>query len=128
MKILLACLLLVSASVAIAGTTNIEGSYKCTGNDPFIKKDYVGTVTIAKAGQAYAVNMSFDKGDRLLGTGILNKKGKTLSIVTRDTRDTKNPGYAVTYFNIKNGGKKLEGQWTLLDSTKIADEVCERQK
>lgn len=65
-----AFILLIQTSICIA-EPNFAGTYRCEGYDPYLKKNYTGTIKIIPQNTVYKIEMEYDTGEKARGTGGL---------------------------------------------------------
>lgn len=100
------------------------GVYKCTGHDPYLNKDYAGTLTIEQQKTVYKISMKYDTGEIYRATGG-PYGNELLSVVFQDTKDCKKVGLEQYYWDKER--KKMGGFWVYLGEDKLGTEVCEKQ-
>jgi hypothetical protein len=114
--------LLLGSSIAWA-TSDFEGTYKCKGHDPYINKDYSGTITVTHSNSVYQLEMNYDTGDNAIGTG--GQYDPTLmSVVFQDKNNLKHVG--LEQYTFSDDKKKIQGYWVYLGADKLGSEVCEK--
>ncbi len=120
---LLLIVFFVAPTVFAADADSIEGTYKCKGSDPYINKDYTGTVTITKNGKVYNFDMHYYTGEASKGTGLL--RNDMLMLVCQDPANVKD-STCIEYYAISKHDKKLVGEWVYLGKNKIGKETCSK--
>lgn len=100
------------------------GVYRCKGHDPYLNKDYSGTVTIAQQNTVYKITMQYDTGEKYRATG--GPYGDDLlSVVFQDTKNLKRVG--LEQYRLEKGAKKMGGFWVYLGEDKLGTEICDKQ-
>jgi len=122
--LLLATILLFSTST-FAATASFTGTYRCTGTDPYLKKNYAGTVTIKPQNTVYRLEMKYDTGETLRGTGGQYDE-HLLFIAFQDPKNLKKVG--LEQYRWSADKQKIGGYWVYLGQDKMGTEVCERVK
>ncbi|ARG98341.1 hypothetical protein [Legionella micdadei] len=126
---LLALLLLSGLSAQAPAATfssNLEGDYECTGTDEeHPNMVFKGEMVIKKTGQTYSVNSSFSDNASYIGTGIYDKKKRTIALVFVNSQNTKETGISV--MNIQENGA-MTTDWTYLNRTTIGHSTCTAKK
>jgi hypothetical protein len=120
--LLLATLLLSSTSFA----ASFLGTYRCSGYDPYLNRDYTGTVTIEQQNTVYKMTMHYDTGESYNGTGGQYSED-LLSVVFQDKKDLTTVGLE-QYHYLSDDKKQIGGFWVYLGKDKIGREICDRQE
>lgn len=100
------------------------GTYHCKGYDPYLQKDYSGTIKIEPQNTVYRLVMKYDTGEEAIGTAGLFDTN-TISVVFQDTKDPKKIG--LERYSVASDGKSIEGYWVYLHEDKLGTEVCVKQ-
>lgn len=100
------------------------GVYRCHGTDPYLNKDYTGTVKVTQQNTVYRLEMDYDTGEKSIGTGGLYDK-YLMSVVFQDTTDPKHIGLEQYHFTPDY--KTMSGYWVYLGKDKLGKEICEKQ-
>ncbi|GEM_PF-6123786 len=116
--------LLFFASTCFADP-DFEGTYRCAGFDPYINKDYSGTVHIVRYNTVYNLLMEYDTGEVARGTAGLWDSA-TLAVVFQDLKNLQNIG--LERYSFSKDRKRIQGYWVYLGKDKLGKEVCEKQK
>lgn len=128
----LTCLLLLIPSLCFAvdgfqdnvSETAFSGVYDCHGTDPYLKKDYTGTVTVVQQHSVYRLDMRYSTGDNYIGTG--GQYNPTLMFVAfQDTKDSHRVG--LEQYTLTDDKSTIEGYWVYLKEDKLGTEVCKRR-
>lgn len=106
-------------------TPDFIGTYKCKGYDPYLKKNYSGTVVISQQNTVYKVDMDYDTGEKYNGTAGLFDDN-SISVVFQSKNDLKLVGLE-RYAYIENNPKLIGGYWVYLGKDKLGTEECEKQ-
>jgi hypothetical protein len=115
--------LLCSFTSAAFAAADFEGTYKCKGHDPYVNKDYSGTITVTHTNAVYQLIMKYDLGEDAIGTG--GQYDPTLmSVVFQDKKDLKHVGLEQYTFSADR--KNIQGYWVYLGEDKLGSEVCEK--
>lgn len=117
-------LLLGLFSTSLFAASSFEGTYHCEGADPYLNKKYSGTLTISPQNTVYSINMKYDTGEELRGTGG-QYNNQLLSVVFQDVRDHKKIG--LEQYQWSDDKTRMGGYWVYLGKDKLGTEVCERQ-
>lgn len=116
---------LLAQGLAYAATPNFVGEYNCHGHDPYLDKDYSGTVKIEQQNAVYKITMKYDTGEEYQATG--GPYGDTLlSVVFQDKNNLKQVG--LEQYHWEEALKKMGGFWVYLGEDKLGTEVCEKIK
>jgi hypothetical protein len=110
--------LLVSPALFANG---FEGSYHCTGYDPYIKKDYSGTVVISQQNAVYKLTMKYDTGQTYNATGG-QYNDELLSVVFQDKKNLKLVG--LEQYHLSDDKKTMGGFWVYLGKDMLGKETC----
>lgn len=118
-------ILLITSLCLTSAWANYDflGTYKCKGYDPYLAKDYSGTVVISQQNTVYRLRMSYDTGEVADGTAGLFDPD-TISVVFQDVNDPKKIG--LERYSVAKDGKNIEGYWVYLHQDKLGTEVCEK--
>lgn len=108
--------LFLATSTALAAPT-IVGDYAVKGANPGGKGQYQGSVNISKDGDTFHVKWTVG-AETYIGTGIL--RGEVLAVAYTDSKGS---WFGVVCYLIKDGGKLLDGQWTMAGGKTIGTEV-----
>lgn len=128
-KALLALSLLVSP-LAIHATEcqDLSGTYRISGNDPFLQTPYTGIAVITKHGEIYRMNSTFIDTNTgaetfAISTGYVDDDKVIFAI--EDLLDA--PSFGAASYHIHK--TKLVGKWTYLGQTMVGTEklkpICE---
>jgi hypothetical protein len=122
MKILrLVILFSVFLPISIASAIDLEGKYRCTGEDFLNQSTFDEPTVLKKSGQTYTFEWQ-NKNLKFMGTAI--RLENTLSaIFWVPTIPSATPG-VVTYKILPNGD--LEGRWTIRNGEITGKEYCKR--
>lgn len=101
------------------------GVYKCRGHDPYLNKDYSGTLTVEQQNTVYKISMKYDTGETYRATGG-PYGNELLSVVFQDTADCKRVGLEQYYWDKQY--QKMGGFWVYLGEDKLGKEWCEKIK
>lgn len=118
--ILLFCLLFFSTSYA---DYEFEGTYRCAGYDPYLNKDYSGTVHIVRYNTVFNLLMEYDTGEVARGTAGL-WDSLTLAVVFQDLKNLENIG--LERYSFSKDHKRIQGYWVYLGRDKLGKEVCQK--
>lgn len=102
---------------------DFAGTYKCEGFDPYLNKNYTGTIRIIQQNTVYRLEMEYDTGEKATGTAGLFDRN-TISVVFQDTEDPKKIG--LERYSYSKDFKKIQGYWVYLHQDKLGTEVCEK--
>lgn len=120
MCLIILCAVLLPINFAKA-TINLEGNYRCTGEDFLNQSTFDEPTVLKKSGQTYTFEWQ-NKKLKFMGTAIL--LDNTLSaIFWTPTIPTATPG-VVTYKILPNGD--LEGRWTIKNGAITGREYCKK--
>ena len=120
---LVSVILLLCCSVCF-GEPNFAGTYKCKGFDPYLNKDYSGTIHIVPQNTVYRLEMIYDTHEKEMGTAGLYDNN-TLAVVFQDAKDLKKVG--LERYSYSEDHKKIQGYWVYLGKDKLGQEVCEKE-
>lgn len=120
-KFLSSLLLLLSAPVYAA--SSFIGSYHCKGFDPYLNKNYSGTVKVEQQNTVYRITMTYDTGQIYHATGG-QYNDELLSVVFQDDADLKTVG--LEQYHWSPDKKAIGGFWVYLGKDKLGSEVCEK--
>jgi hypothetical protein len=126
MRRILALALALTIPACYADDVDFTGTYKCQGFDPYLNRNYTGTVVIKPYHTVYEMTMTYDTGEVAKGTAGLFSSD-TLSVVFQDIKDPKKIGLE-RYSVAKDNPKNIQGYWVYLGGDKLGSEVCERLK
>jgi hypothetical protein len=115
--LLLALLLSVNSAYA----ASFIGTYHCTGHDPYLNRDYTGTVVIAQQNTVYKISMTYDTGEKYIATGGQYNE-ELLSVVFQDVNDLHKVG--LEQYRLTPNRKQMGGYWVYLGEDKLGREVC----
>jgi hypothetical protein len=102
-----------------------EGHYKCHGNDPYLGKDYTGTITVTPQNAVYQLVMDYDTGEHAFGTG--GEYDKTIMfVVFQDQTDKTKIG--LEQYQFSDDDNKIAGYWVYLGKDKLGREICDKVK
>lgn len=104
---------------------NLEGHYKCAGNEVGTNEAYKCNMTIKKTGETYASTASCTDGNSYSGTGIYDENSHRLSTGFINPKKSEETGVSVT--NIRSDGR-LSTVWTYLNNTSVGHVKCVKQK
>ncbi len=110
-------------TLSVFAEPNFSGTYKCVGFDPYLNKNYSGTIRIIPQNTVYRLEMEYDTGEKANGTGGLYD-ADTISVVFQDTKDLKKVG--LEQYSYAADKTKIEGYWVYLGQDKLGKEVCEK--
>jgi hypothetical protein len=99
------------------------GKYKCHGHDPYLNKDYAGTIEIAQHNAVYSLIMKYDTGEDMIATGG-QYNNQLLFVVFQDIHKPKHIG--LEQYEWKENNTKLAGYWVYLSQDKLGREICEK--
>ncbi len=122
MKIRMLVLITIMSSSAYA--ENFIGTYQCKGYDPYLKKDYAGTVLIEQQNTVYKITMKYDTGQKYHATGG-QYNNELLSVVFQDEKDLKRVG--LEQYQVQSDKKTMGGFWVYLGKDLLGQETCIRQ-
>lgn len=104
--------------------TAFAGVYDCKGTDPYLKKEYTGTVTVKQQNAVYILEMKYDTGETYVGTG--GQYNPTLMFVA--FQDIKNPQrVGLEQYTLTDDKSSIQGYWVYLKDDKLGSEVCKRR-
>ncbi len=103
---------------------HFEGVYRCKGFDPYLNREYSGTIKIVHYNTVYNVLMKYDTGEVSRGTAGLWDEN-TIAVVFQDIKKLENIG--LERYTYSKDRKKIEGYWVYLGKDKLGKEVCEKQ-
>ncbi len=104
--------------------TAFSGVYDCKGTDPYLKKDYTGTVTVKQQNAVYILDMQYSTGEHYVGTG--GQYNPTLMFVA--FQDIKNPHrVGLEQYTLSDDKTAIQGFWVYLKDDKLGTEVCKRR-
>jgi hypothetical protein len=118
-----ALLILLFCGTALAA--DFAGTYTCHGYDPYMDRNYSGSVVIFPDKTVYKLDMVYDTGDKDIGTGG-KYSDDLLSVVFQSRKDLKQVGLEQYHFT--DNDTKISGFWVYLGKNKLGREVCERDK
>jgi hypothetical protein len=104
--------------------TAFAGVYDCTGTDPYLNTDYTGTVTVKQQNSVYLLDMSYNTGEKYVGTG--GQYNPTLMFVAfQDTKNLNRVG--LEQYTLSDDKSTIQGFWVYLKEDKLGKEVCKRR-
>jgi hypothetical protein len=117
----------ISLSGALFASPDISGSWKCSGHDPFKKKEMTSSGEIKKTGDTYSLTNWKEDGanDLRSGTGLASKKNNSLGVMFWSNDNPEYVGFGVYEIKSKD---KIVGAWTMKNGEVSAEETCERVK
>lgn len=107
----------------VLAANDFTGKFTCKGHDPYLNKDYTGTIEVTPHNTVYDLKMKYDTGEDAKGTGA-QYNTQLLFVVFQDTKDLKKVG--LEQYEWKENGSKLAGFWVYLGSDKLGREICEK--
>jgi hypothetical protein len=117
-------LILGSKPLFAAQNQDIEGIYKCTGYDPFVKSGYELVLTITKTQDTY--HFKWDELEEIyFGTGFFSRQSPNI-IATEFWNPKIRERSGLTIYSVKPNGV-LEGEWTRAGKEIIGTENCKKQ-
>lgn len=100
----------------------VEGTYSVTGNDPYGKNSYTGTVVITKdKNEVYQAKWTFEEAGKTyhdIGTGI--KRNKEISFIFKNAPGQQEEYEGVQVYRIKSD--ILEGPFVVLNENLVGNE------
>ena len=117
--------LLLTSSAFASKTSDIEGTYECTGNEVGTHAAFKCQMTIKKTGETYASTADCSDNNSYRGTSIYDKHTHLLSTGFINPKKAEEAGVCVA--KIKRDGS-LVSKWTYLDKTTIAQSKCFKQQ
>lgn len=124
MKHIIAIICVLLWTSTVLAEPNFAGIYKCKGFDPYLGKTYSGTIRIAPQNTVYSIEMTYDTGEKAIGTAGLYDEN-TISVVFQDTKDLKKVG--LERYSYSDDYKKIQGYWVYLGKDKLGEEICEKE-
>tara|TARA_R110000868_G_scaffold48766_2_gene157902 strand:- start:589 stop:972 length:384 start_codon:yes stop_codon:yes gene_type:complete len=122
MKVLVVLLMTVLASpVTFAISSTFVGTYHCTGHDPYLDRDYKGTLTVAQQNTVYKITMEYDTGEKYRATGGQYNE-ELLSVVFQDEADPHVVG--LEQYHLLDDKTSMGGYWVYLGKDKLGKETC----
>jgi hypothetical protein len=116
-------ILILLPSLAFAAESVFEGTYNCKGFDPYLNRNYTGTVIVKQQHAVYSLDMHYDTGENYRGTG--GQYDPTLmSVVFQDKKDLKRVG--LEQYALSNDKNTMQGYWVYLGEDKLGTEICNR--
>jgi hypothetical protein len=115
-------LLLLFYTSICSAFIDFAGTYKCKGTDPYLNKEYSGTVKISHQNTVYRLEMHYDD-EYSVGTGGLFDQD-TLAVVFQNTKKPKLIG--LERYAYSEDHKTIYGYWVYLGKDKLGKEVCEK--
>ena len=103
---------------------DFTGTYKCTGHDPYLNRDYHGTVTISQQNTVYKILMKYNTGEEYDATGG-QYSDDLLSVVFQDKNNLKIVGLEQYRYDEKYNA--MGGFWVYLGKDKIGTETCKKE-
>lgn len=116
-------LLLMFFSTYSFAMSEFEGTYRCAGFDPYLNKDYSGTVRIVRYNTVYNLLMEYDTGEVARGTAGL-WDSSTLAVVFQDLKNLQNIG--LERYSFSADRTRIQGYWVYLGNYKLGKEICQR--
>jgi hypothetical protein len=116
----------VSPSITSASDNapSFAGTYHCKGHDPYLNKDYSGTVEITPQNTVYNLVMKYDLDTEVdHGTGGMYDK-TLLSVVFQNEKDLKKVG--LEQYHLSDDLSQISGFWVYLGHDKLGTEICTR--
>lgn len=123
MKKVFTLLLLSACYTSVAAPAVFVGDYKCIGNDPYLNKEYTGTIKVRQKNAVYSIEMKYDTGEKLIGTGGQYNE-QLMSVVFQDPKNLKKVGLEQYTFTADK--KAIQGYWIYLGQDKLGTETCEK--
>ncbi|OGT69666.1 MAG: hypothetical protein A3J38_04920 [Gammaproteobacteria bacterium RIFCSPHIGHO2_12_FULL_45_9] len=119
----------IAIALLLCGThaycaSDFAGTYRCKGFDPYINKEYSGTVQIIPQNSVYRLEMEYDTGDKAIGTAGLYDDN-TVAVVFQDIKNLKKVG--LERYSYSDDHRKIQGYWVYLGKDKLGKEVCEKE-
>ena len=108
---------------AYAADTDISGSYKCTGNDPFQKSAYQSDLRIVRLGETFSFKWGVG-GNDFGGTGIFSKASPNVVAAEFWSPSNNNNSGVIVYQVLADG--TLDGTWAIADQGLIGTESCKK--
>jgi hypothetical protein len=99
------------------------GTYHCSGYDPYLDRNYTGTVKIEEQGPVYKMSMEYDTGEKYNATGGQYNE-ELLSVVFQDLSDPHIVG--LEQYHLLDDKKSMGGFWVYLGKNKLGRETCTR--
>jgi hypothetical protein len=121
--VVLSLTLAVALPFTVMADTDISGSYKCTGTDPFQKSTYQSDLSIAKLGDTFTFKWG-QGGKDFGGTGILSKAASNI-VAAEFWSPANNNNSGVIIYQIQTDGT-LDGNWAIADQSLIGSETCKK--
>jgi hypothetical protein len=115
-------LLLFSYISICSAFIDFAGTYKCKGTDPYLNKEYSGTIKIIHQNTVYRLEMHYDDEDSVGTGGLFNQD--TLAVVFQNTKKLKLIG--LERYAYSDDHKIIYGYWVYLGKDKLGKEVCEK--
>jgi hypothetical protein len=103
--------------------STMVGVYHCKGYDPYLDKDYSGTITVSHQNAVYRLDMDYDTGEKALGTGGMFGRND-MSVVFQDINNPKVIG--LERYQASTDNKTMSGYWVYLGQDKLGKEICTR--
>ncbi|OGT46877.1 MAG: hypothetical protein A3E83_08960 [Gammaproteobacteria bacterium RIFCSPHIGHO2_12_FULL_41_20] len=110
-------------TTACYAAPNFTGIYKCKGFDPYLNKEYSGTIRIIPQNTVYSLEMEYNTGDKAIGTGGLYDDN-TIAVVFQNVKDLKKVG--LERYSYSQDHLSIQGYWVYLGQDKLGKEVCEK--
>lgn len=105
---------------------SLFGRYDCHGHNPYSDSNYQNQQMILKQNKdTIRIKYSgFPDAQDEIGTGIWDKKTRTLSVIFIDEKIKNFKG--VQLYRASKDFSVLEGPWALLNQDKLGMEICEK--
>lgn len=101
-----------------------EGLFDCQGSDPYLNKNYTGTVVVHQQNSVYRLEMTYDTGENYVGTGA--QYNPTLMFVAfQDLKNAHRVG--LEQYTLSDDKNTMQGYWVYLKDDKLGKEVCHRR-
>lgn len=119
MKYLAWLLALLITSPLYAQT--FAGTYRCTGYDPYLNRDYKGTLEVKPQNTVYRIKMTYDTGEVYNATGG-QYNDELMSVVFQDSKNLRRVG--LEQYHLSADKKQMGGFWVYLGKDKLGKEIC----
>ncbi len=100
---------------------NLVGTYEVTGNTPGQQGEYKGTLKITKTDNTYQVTWTLGQ-ETNFGTGLL--QGDSFAVAYTNSNGS---FFGLVLYKIIDGGKKLDGIWTMAGANQYGHEIIVKQ-
>lgn len=100
------------------------GTYHCKGHDPYLNRDYTGTMVIKQQNTVYTISMKYDTGEKYRATGG-QYNDELMSVVFQDIKNLRHVGLEQYHFMADKN--QIGGFWVYLGEDKLGKEICTRQ-